>query len=354
MKAKTIKTILRLTASIIVVAFVLSFLTLLLKPKFMTGITEGAMIAEFYKEEMCHDVVFVGDCELYENISPITLWENYGISSYIRGSAQQLIWQSYYLMEDTLRYETPQVFVFNVLSMKYAEPQKETYNRMTIDGMRWSMSKVNSIKASMTEDEHFIDYVFPILRFHSRWSELTNEDLEYLFTKDKVAHNGYYMRVDTLPVTSIPEARPLADYALSTNCWDYLNKMLSLCRKNNIELVLVKAPSLFPIWYDEWEQQIEAYASKNNLKYYNLLEDSDIIGINWSTDTYDGGLHLNLSGATKNSIYLGKLLQEECGVSDHRGDPYYESIWSSKIDFYYASIEEQKIKYGITDSKDDE
>lgn len=349
MKRSKIRILIRIVASVVVVALVLSFLTLLLSPKFMSGVTEGAMIAEFYDEEMCHDVVFVGDCELYENISPVVLWENYGISSYIRGSAQQLIWQSYYLMEDTLKYETPDVFVFNVLSMKYATPQKETYNRMTIDGMRWSMSKVNSIRASMTEDEHFIDYVFPILRFHSRWSELTDEDFEYLFTKDKVAHNGYYMRVDVRPVTSIPEARPLNDYSISNNCWQYLYKMLSLCRQNDIELVLVKAPSLFPTWYDEWEEQIEAFATKNNIKYYNLLEDADIIGINWNTDTYDAGLHLNVSGATKTSMYLGKFLQEQCGVADHRGDPYYEGIWSSKIDFYYFSIEEEKIKYGLSD-----
>ena len=42
------------------------------------GIVEGAMIAEYYDEEKDHDVVFIGDCEIYENFSPITLWEEYG------------------------------------------------------------------------------------------------------------------------------------------------------------------------------------------------------------------------------------------------------------------------------------
>lgn len=31
-------------------------------------------------------MIFIGDCELYENISPVTLWEEYGINSYIRGT----------------------------------------------------------------------------------------------------------------------------------------------------------------------------------------------------------------------------------------------------------------------------
>lgn len=72
-----------------------------------------------------------------------------------------------------MKHETPKVVVFNVLALKYNEPQSEAYNRMSIDGMKWSMSKVNDIKASMTDEENFVDYIFPLLRYHSRWSELT-------------------------------------------------------------------------------------------------------------------------------------------------------------------------------------
>ena len=123
--------VLALGALMLAFAIVLLWLTQrLLVPKYMSDIPEGALIAEYYNETVAHDVVFVGDCEVYENFSPITLWKEYGISSYIRGSAQQLIWQSYYLLEDVYRYETPQVVVFNVLSMKYGEPQSESYNRL--------------------------------------------------------------------------------------------------------------------------------------------------------------------------------------------------------------------------------
>ena len=198
------KSIVVTAVTLVVILCLLYLLQRLLMPKYMTDVVEGAMIAEYYGEEKDHDVIFIGDCELYENISPAVLWEEYGINSYIRGSAQQLIWQSYYLMEETLTYETPDVIVFNVLSMMYNEPQKETYNRMTIDGMRWSSSKVGSIKASMTEEESFIDYVFPILRYHSRWSELTEEDFTYFWKKDTVTHNGYYMRVDVKPADINP------------------------------------------------------------------------------------------------------------------------------------------------------
>ncbi len=339
---KKAKKIISIILAVAIVLGSLTFLQALLTPKYMSGVIEGAMIAEYYDDEADHDVVFVGDCELYENISPVVLWEEYGINSYIRGSAQQLIWQSYYLMEDTLRYETPKVIVFNVLSMKYDVPQNEAYNRMSIDGMKWSMSKVNNIKASMTDEENFLDYVFPILRYHSRWTELNSEDLEYLTYRDKVSFKGYYMRVDELKAENIPADKPLTNYQFSENDYYYLDKMVELCEKNGVELVLVKAPSLYPSWYDEWETQIEEYAEAHNLKYYNFLESIDEIGLDFDHDTYDAGLHLNLSGAEKLSRYFGDILSSECGLKSRRGEEALEKDWDEVVAAYRAEITRQE------------
>lgn len=313
----------------------------LLMPKYMTGVVEGAMIAEYYDEVKDHDVVFIGDCELYENISPAVLWEEYGINSYIRGSAEQLIWQSYYLMEETFRYEKPKVVVFNILSLKYNEPQKETYNRMTLDGMRWSKSKVDSIMASMTEEESFIEYVFPILRYHSRWNQLTADDFRYFWTGKDVTFNGYYMRVDVRPAENVPEGRPLADYRFGDNAYQYLDRMTELCRENGVELVLVKAPSLYPAWYEQWELQVEDYAAEHGLKYYNFLEVTEEIGLDFTQDTYDAGLHLNLSGAEKLSRYFGEILMRDCGLASRRGEEALEQRWEQKLADYRAEIERQ-------------
>ena len=314
----------------------------LLMPKYMGDIVEGALISEYYKETTDHDVIFVGDCEVYENFSPITMWEDYGITSYIRGSAQQLIWQSYYLLEETLEYEKPEAVVFNVLSMKYDTPQKEAYNRMTLDGMKWSKSKVDDIRASMMEDEKFADYVFPILRYHSRWQELTSDDFKYLFTRRPVSQSGYYMRIDVKPAQTFPKPKKLANYEFGENSWKYLEKMRKLCEEKGIQLILVKAPSLYPAWYDEWEDQIEEYAKTYELPYYNFLELTDEVGIDFTKDTYDGGLHLNLSGAEKMGAYFGKILREEFQVPDRRNDEKIASVWAEKCAAYYDMEKRQQ------------
>ena len=285
----------------------------LLMPKHVTDIKEGALVREYYKEEKNHDLLFVGDCEVYETFLPKVLLEEYGIKSYIRGSAGQLIWQSYYLLEEIFSYEKPKAAVYNVLAMKYGEPQKESYNRMTLDGMKWSASKIKAIKASMLPEEKFIEYIFPLLRFHSRWNELKEEDFKYIFYKPTLSEQGYLLNTGVIPVTNVPKGKPLADYTLPKISFEYLDKMVKLCKDNGAELILMKAPVLYPYWYKEWDEQIKNYAKKNGLRYINYLDLVEKVGIDYSKDTYDGGLHLNVYGAEKMSRYFGRVLKEDMG-----------------------------------------
>lgn len=337
-----IRKILKFTLVTAVICSCLFFLNKLMMPKYMTSILEGALISEYYEEPVKdHQVLFIGDCEVYENFSPITLWEDFGITSFIRGSAQQLIWQSYYLMEETLRYEKPEIMVYNVLPMEYSEPQNEAYNRLNLDGMRMSVSKLRSIKASMTKDEEWISYIFPLLRYHTRWDELTSEDFKYLLHKDTISHNGYLMRVDVKPVTSVPKGKKLPDYQFSDISYSYLDKMTAICKKNDVTLILVKAPSLYPYWYEEWNIQMVEYAKKNNLSYINFLDYTNEVGIDYSTDTYDAGLHLNTSGAEKLASYFGKILKDDYGLIDNRTNPEIADQWNQKVTFYEQKKTEQ-------------
>lgn len=337
----------RAVFSAAVAVFGLFLLQRLLVPKYVDDVVEGAFIQEYYKEEKGFDVIFVGDCEVYENFSPAVLWNDYGINSYIRGSAEQYIWQSYYILEDTLRYETPKAVIFNVQSLQYEKSRSEAYNRMTLEGMKWSCSKINAIRASMKPEERFLDYVFPILRYHTRWSSLTPSDFTYLFRTKQVSHNGYYMRVDVKPAENVPEGRPLKDYSFGENAWNYLDKMRKLCDDHQIRLILIKAPSLYPHWYDEWEEQVSDYAEQYNLTYINFLKLADEIGIDYSKDTYDAGLHMNLSGAEKLSGYLGEYLTKQAGFCSRKREEGLCGIWEEKLKAYEAEKQRQYQYYGI-------
>lgn len=295
------------------------------------------MISQYYEESKDHEVIFIGDCEVYSNFSPMVMYEETGIKAYIRGSSQQMIWQSYCILKETLKYEKPKVVIFNVNSIRYdkqSDKVSEAYNRLTIDNMKWSKEKIEIIKESMIEEETFLSYVFPILRYHSRYDKLTSEDLEYLFTRKNNTYNGFLPNKGINPADNIPVAKRLGTYEFTDECWNYLDMITNICKENNIELVLIKAPSLYPAWYEEYDEQIREYAQKNGIAYYNLKDKIDEIGIDFSVDTFDSGLHLNLTGATKLSKYFSKVLVQNYNLTDYSGD----SLYDEKLKVYKDNI----------------
>ena len=331
---KLLKNVLSVLVVLLVFVLALGMVTRLLEPKYMTDLVEGSFTAQYYREAGGHDVVFIGDCEVYSNFSPMEMYRQQGITAYVRGNSQQLIWQSYHMMHEMFRYESPKVVVWNVNAMRYSEPISEAFNRLAIDQMRWSADKVGIIRASMLEEENFWSYVFPVLRYHSRFDELTAEDLEWFTGWQDNSFNGYLMKKEVLPLENLPRMRPLPDYSFGEICWEYLDKMRELCEENGAELILIKAPSVYPFWYDEYDAQIEDYAREHGLAFYNFLDYVESMGIDYSTDTYDAGLHMNLSGATKLSAFFGEILEEHHGVADHRNDPEIAPIYEEKLRLY--------------------
>lgn len=346
---RKIKITVSLVASILLITLFLTLATLIVTPK-SNNPPERGLIGEYYdeiKDGNTHQVLFIGDCEVYESFIPPVLYEEYGITSYVRGSAQQLIWQSYYLLEEVFEYESPDVVVFNVLSMKYGEeqkddPKREEYNRMTLDSMKTSLIKHNAIKASMTDEESILSYYFPLLRYHQRWKgDLTVDDFKHMFGTENATHNGYLMQAAIDPKTDNLAGRPLSNYELPDICFDYLDKMKALCEENGAELILIKAPTNIRgyWWYDEWNEQIVDYAIENSLMYYNFIG-NESIGIDWSTDTYDKGMHLNVFGAEKMTSYFGMVLAHKHGIQSQKGNDRIDAIWNEKYNKYVSQKNE--------------
>ena len=90
------------------------------------------MTREYYDEENSHDVIFVGDCEVYENFSPVTMWEEtWHNELHPRLGAAAYLAVVLSAGGGALSAKAREVVVYNVQSMKYDTPQSEAYNRMT-------------------------------------------------------------------------------------------------------------------------------------------------------------------------------------------------------------------------------
>ena len=146
------------------------------------------------------------------------------------------------------------------------------------------------------------------------------------------------MQTEIRPKDSDRVGIELADYTLPSVSFDYLERMRLLCEENGVELILIKAPTnnWKYYWYDEWDVQIRAYAEQTGLAYYNFIEEEEAIGIDWSTDTYDAGAHLNVYGAEKLTDYFGAILREKHGISDQRTNAAEAAEWQALLDRYLA------------------
>jgi hypothetical protein len=159
-----------------------------------------------------------------------------------------------------------------------------------------------------------------------------------MFSSPKVSHSGYLMQTGVVPMSEADaeDPRELLDYTLPAAAMEYLDKMRELCEENGSELILVKAPtnSWAYWWYDEWEEQIKEYANEKKVAYYNFIPLADEIGIDWQTDTYDEGLHLNVYGAEKFTKHLGALLSEKHGIASHKDEAEAASRWNNYLNEY--------------------
>ena len=115
---------------------------------------------------------------------------------------------------------------------------------------------------------------------------------------------------------------------------------LDYCRKNNIKLVLYSGVSAKS--YDiRLHNAIIQFAQECGVDYLDANYDVDKVYIDWSRDTFDGGDHLNLFGCQKMTRYLGNYLADECGLTDHRGDPAYRN-WDDLLPAYEQELKDME------------
>ncbi|MDD3413425.1 MAG: SGNH/GDSL hydrolase family protein [Lachnospiraceae bacterium] len=310
------------------------FINRLFMPKYVEDNQDGCVTQEFYLQKTKLDVLAFGSSTVYNAISPDFLWKEYGFTSYTRANASQTLWQSYYLMEDALKTETPDLILVDMSFMKYGEEfVEEPSNRKAIDGMRLSTSKWNCIKASMGEEEP-ITYLFPIFRYHSRWKELTAKDLQYTFRMPEVTYDGYIMQFDIPEEQIIYEKEAKENYEFPQKAWEYLDKITELCKEKNVPLLLMKTPTYVNNWYDEYDEMLSQYASSKGIKYTNFDNYKVQMGNNLRLHYVDDGSHLNVVGAEVFSKFLGAYITEQYDIKNHSHDKKYQDIWDKKLERY--------------------
>lgn len=332
-----IKKICIVLIKIALIIFLVVTFNLIMMPKYIEENQDGRVIAEMYREKVSPDVVFLGSSTVYSGVTPCGLYEGYGITSYVCASSSQTSWDSLCVLKETLKHMDPKLVVFDIgflhIGDEYAE---EVSNRKLFDYMHNDLIKYHGVNEAMAHEvESGYSYLFPVLRYHTRYKDLTYNDFKYAFYKPDVTFNGYIMSV--LQSSELPEARSLdeaPDMILSDRNRKCLQEVIDICKARNIQVLLMKTPSYQAKWGPVYEGQIAEVASINGISYINFDFYSDAMGIDYYSDSPDNGGHLNLFGAEKFSYYLGNILMTYYNLPDRRNDSVYNAIWADKVNRY--------------------
>lgn len=301
---------------------ILWVMTVVLRPKwYQDGLWEPVTQIHDGFYAMDHnsmDVVFVGSSQVFVDINPLLLWHDYGISSYDMTSSAQRIWISKYYVQEILKYQSPEVIALEVGSALLDEPNDEERNRKALDYMRLSREKLMAIKESIvgSDGESFVSYIFPIIRYHKRWSELNRDDFQYFVAEKNFFKKGFAPRYTVEPHDTDEWLNHGTETEFPPRNREYFDDIVKICNDNHVSLLLFKSPS--PRWSMGEHCEIEDFAEKNSLIFldYNLLTEE--IGLE-NTDFSDAN-HLNISGANKLTNHIGNFLKENYSLRDYRGD----------------------------------
>lgn len=346
MKGKSI--ILEFIIFIIVGVFILQVLTYIFVPKFIEQQDPaGARIKGFYNEKNnIFDVIFIGNSESSRAYSPICIWNKYGIISYNYSSSLQTVEIAYYKLKETLKYQKPKVVVLEVNSFFDIGSSTDEAYRRVIDNWKFDTVKLEAIFDKSIKLENRLSYVFPILRYHSRWNELDANDFKKLTTEyKKIAYKGFPMiaskktyQGDLNYMQKIDKTVDIPEENMS-----YIDKIITLCNEKNIKVILAEVP-VPNIWSLEKNNRILKLANKYGLEFidFNMLQEK--INIDWSCDTYDSGNHLNIYGAEKVSNYIGKILSEKYNIPNHKNDANIADEWNEEAQRYEQHKKELELK----------
>lgn len=307
------KKILHIIAFFAVVVLVLSGASVLLDPVRL-GIRDEVSERERYnlsllaEPEDTVDVIVLGDSESYTFFSPMELWETQGIAAYNGGQSGQRLPETYYSLKRMLKKQSPKLVIVET-NMVFLQ-----------------VGTMNEIGYAARETAN---YYFPVFKYHGLWKHMA----EGIQTAYPPHYNGFELRTVVCPYTGGPymEETDKAEKILGIRR-HYLEKINSLCEKNGAKLLLVTAPS--PLNHTTMRHNaLEKFSNETGIPYVDLNEKTEEIGIDWATDTLDGGDHLNLSGARKVSAFMEKYLVEHYDLPDHRGEDTYKP-WDTRLEEY--------------------
>ena len=293
------------------------------------------------------EAVYIGNSGVYRFWQSALAYEEYGITVMNFATASMPGVATQYLMEQIRKNQDVDLFVVDLRAYTDSELD-ETNLHNIIDYFPLDWTRVKLVARLCRYQKYWpfeaLEYYFPVLRFHSRWNELTKDDFTAAedTTKGSYCYNSFVNNVQTEYGTFLTtEART----APQDRAVQALDELMDYCDENDITVLFVAAPLLE---HDNQKERLNWFCDMVEARGYeavNFNSEStyDAVGLDVRTDFMDN-THTNIYGSIKFTSWLGAYLVKNYGLEDRSGLTGYES-WDDAYAVYSQQIGSKPTMY---------
>lgn len=351
MKAKKV---IRAVAFLLIFASMFSLASSILKPKWYDGNRETVSAEEFYDlPKNSIELLFFGSSQMVSGVNTACAYLDYGISSYSLAGSNYPPLVNYYWLREAYKTQKNLKLVVLDTSMFYETVEDSARYRKGLDSMHLSFNKISAIYDRCKDEgmDAFPTYLFNLINYHSRWEEITVEDVTREFDMSQI-YNGSRITGDVwTPNISYDEFITDNDvpgdvdeeHLANERQIGFGKKIIEFCQDKGIKVVLIKTPK--ENWTKTGSEGVSEIAKKYSIDFIDFSTDEGMknIGFDYYNDLKDQE-HLNVRGCTKLTKYLCERYSEEIDFTDYREDSDYVF---KKLDDYKAYFTDKMMKSSL-------
>lgn len=283
-----------------------------------------------------YDVLFFGTSHVMYGISPLEIWNEYGITSYNWGSPHCSLPSTYWKLRNVLDYETPKLVVVDCCLATWTAKTYGVYRiHQAFDAFPLSYTKWMTVNDLMKDEMAYVgltytdserySILFPLFHYHTRWGELQKED----FINEFVDTKGYELRLEVAEPDEISNTSEKTEITEDMSGVIYLERIIEECQNRDIPVLLTYLPFSIDETSKKESNMIQDIADKYGVNYVNF---TNLDVVNYKTDYADSS-HMNIFGQKKVSEYLGEYILENYEIEDRR-DSAIASQWNAWYEEY--------------------
>lgn len=279
------------------------------------------------------DIVFLGSSHSYCTFNPEIFDEDLGTSSFQMGMPLQYPDSTYYTLKEVLNYQKPKLvvmevywdllhndFEFNQVKTLFQVLNNDTLKKEYIQKDFPIAEKLKyNINILKYQNDYFAYKGNELNKKIKTKFNLQDKVLEKQVGIEKYVSKGYVycdynMLKDEYDKTNQFKGLDGKTFEFSNVQKQFLQKIINLCKENNITLVFVTAPIAnvsmdYITNYDYVHNKIDAFAKENNIPYidYNIINEQQNLLTN---ENFRDDAHLNDSGVNIISKHFLNYLKE--------------------------------------------